>query len=155
MAIEEAKKDLAAKGYEDRVMELEHSSATVAEAAEALGCEEKQIAKTLSFLVKDTPILIVAAGDAKVDNKKYKGYFGVKAKMIPGTEVEEIIGHAPGGVCPFAIKPEVEVYLDESLRQFETVYPAAGDDHSAVRLSVDELEQIAGAKGWVDVCKEV
>lgn len=111
MAIEEAKKYLAEKGYEDRVMELDHSSATVAEAAEALGCEEKQIAKTLSFLVKDTPILIVAAGDAKVDNKKYKGYFGVKAKMIPGTEVEEIIGHAPGGVCPFAIRPEVEVYL--------------------------------------------
>lgn len=153
MAIEQARKYLAEKGYEDRVMELDHSSATVAEAAEALGCEEKQIAKTLSFLVKDTPILIVAAGDAKVDNKKYKSYFGVKAKMIPGAEVEEIIGHAPGGVCPFAIRPKVEVYLDESLKRFEIVYPAAGSANSAVRLNITELEICAESKAWIDVCK--
>lgn len=154
MAIEEAKKYLAEKGYGDRVMELNHSSATVAEAAEALGCEEKQIAKTLSFLVKETPVLIVAAGDAKVDNKKYRSYFGAKAKMIPGAEVEAIIGHAPGGVCPFAIKPEVEVYLDESLKRFEIVYPAAGSANSAVRLTIPELEICAEPKAWIDVCKD-
>ena len=100
-------------------------------------------------------VLILTEGTARIDNRKYKDVFHMKAKMIPFEEVEQWIGHAPGGVCPFGIRDGVEVYLDESLRQFETVYPAAGDDHSAVRLSVDELEQIAGAKGWVDVCKEV
>lgn len=100
-------------------------------------------------------VLILTEGTARIDNRKYKDTFHMKAKMIPFEEVEQWIGHAPGGVCPFGIRDGVEVYLDESLRQFETVYPAAGDDHSAVRLSVDELEQIAGAKGWVDVCKEV
>lgn len=100
-------------------------------------------------------VLILTEGTARIDNRKYKDAFHMKAKMIPFEEVEQWIGHAPGGVCPFGIRDGVEVYLDESLRQFETVYPAAGDDHSAVRLSVDELEQIAGAKGWVDVCKEV
>ena len=155
MALEQAKKYLTEKGYADRIIELEESSATVQLAAEALGVEPGMIAKTMSFLQGEQPVLILTEGTARIDNRKYKDAFHMKAKMIPFEEVEQWIGHAPGGVCPFGIRDGVEVYLDESLRQFETVYPAAGDDHSAVRLSVDELEQIAGAKGWVDVCKEV
>ena len=111
------------------------------------------IAKTLSFLQEEKPVLILTEGTAKIDNRKYKDTFHIKAKMIPFEEVETQVGHAPGGVCPFGINENVIVYLDESLRQFETVYPAAGDDHSAVKLTVDELEKIAGATGWVDVCK--
>lgn len=111
------------------------------------------IAKTLSFLQEEKPVLILTEGTAKIDNRKYKDTFHIKAKMIPFEEVETQVGHAPGGVCPFGIDENVTVYLDESLRQFETVYPAAGDDHSAVKLTVDELEKIAGATGWVDVCK--
>ena len=155
MALEQAKKYLTEKGYADRIIELEESSATVQLAAEALGVEPGMIAKTMSFLQGEQPVLILTEGTARIDNRKYKDAFHMKAKMIPFEEVEQWIGHAPGGVCPFGIRDGVEVYLDESLRQFETVYPAVGDDHSAVRLSVDELEQIAGAKGWVDVCKEV
>ena len=154
MALEQAKKYLTEKGYADRIIELEESSATVQLAAEALGVEPGMIAKTMSFLQGEQPVLILTEGTARIDNRKYKDAFHMKAKMIPFEEVEQWIGHVPGGVCPFGIRDGVEVYLDESLRQFETVYPAAGDDHSAVRLSVDELEQIAGAKGWVDVCKE-
>ena len=111
------------------------------------------IAKTLSFLQEEKPVLILTEGTAKNDNRKYKDTFHIKAKMIPFEEVETQVGHAPGGVCPFGINENVIVYLDESLRQFENVYPAAGDDHSAVKLTVDELEKIAGATGWVDVCK--
>ena len=133
-------------------MVFEKSSATVEEAALAVGCEPKQIAKTMSFLQKEGPALIVAAGDVRVDNKKYKAEFHQKAKMIPGDQVEEQIGHAPGGVCPFAVKPEVKVYLDLSLKRFETVYPAAGSGHSAVKLSVPELEQCSGFSQWMDVC---
>lgn len=136
-----------------RVKNLTHSSATVEEAAVALGCEPKQIAKTMSFLVNETPMLIVTAGDAKIDNKKYKTEFHQKAKMIPWESVEEYIGHAPGGVCPFVVKPEVTTYLDVSLKRFEIVYPAAGSDHSAVELSLPELEQYSGFIKWVDVCK--
>ena len=154
MALEQAKKYLTEKGYADRIIELEESSATVQLAAEALGVEPGMIAKTMSFLQGEQPVLILTEGTAKVDNRKYKDTFHVKAKMIPFGEVEEKIGHAPGGVCPFGINEGVEVYLDESLKQFETVYPAAGNDHSAVKLTIPELEQIAGAKGWVDVCKE-
>ena len=112
------------------------------------------IAKTLSFLQEEKPVLILTEGTAKIDNRKYKDTFHIKAKMIPFEEVETQVGHAPGGVCPFGINENVIVYLDESLRQFENVYPAAGDDHSAVKLTVDELEKIAGATGWVDVCKD-
>ena len=155
MSIIKAKEYLKSVGYEDRVIEFAESTATVAEAAEAVGVEPAMIAKTMSFLVGDKAILILAEGTARVDYRKYKDTFHMKAKMIPFEQVEEVTGHAPGGVCPFGIKDGIEVYLDESLKRFETVYPAAGDDHSAVRLSVDELEQIAGAKGWVDVCKEV
>lgn len=154
MSLVKAEKYLQEKGFLDHVIELEASTATVAEAAAALGVEEGMIAKTMSFLQGEQPVLILTEGTAKVDNRKYKDTFHVKAKMIPFDEVEEKIGHAPGGVCPFGINEGVEVYLDESLKQFETVYPAAGNDHSAVKLTIPELEQIAGAKGWVDVCKE-
>ena len=149
------KKYLEEKGYADHIIELEESSATVQLAAEALGVEPGMIAKTMSFLVDGEPILILTEGTAKVDNRKYKDLFHVKAKMIPFGEVEEYIGHAPGGVCPFGIKEGITVYLDESLKRFETVYPAAGNDHSAVRLTIAELEDVAGACGWIDVCKEI
>ena len=154
MSLEKAERYMEHKGMLDRVIRLKESTATVAEAAEALGVEPGMIAKTMSFLQDGQAVLILTEGTARIDNRKYKDAFHMKAKMIPFEEVEQWIGHVPGGVCPFGIRDGVEVYLDESLRQFETVYPAAGDDHSAVRLSVDELEQIAGAKGWVDVCKE-
>lgn len=135
-----------------RVMEFEKSSATVEEAAKAVGCEPKQIAKTMSFFQGEAPVLIVTAGDAKIDNKKYKAAFHQKAKMIPGDQVEACIGHAPGGVCPFVIKTGVTVYLDVSLKRFEKVYPAAGSGHSAVELSLSELEQHSNYVQWVDVC---
>ena len=153
MSLVKAEEDLKKKGMLDRVINLAASTATVAEAAEALGVEPGMIAKTLSFLQEEKPVLILTEGTAKIDNRKYKDTFHIKAKMIPFEEVETQVGHAPGGVCPFGINENVIVYLDESLRQFENVYPAAGDDHSAVKLTVDELEKIAGATGWVDVCK--
>ena len=154
MSLEKAKADLDKKGFLDHVIELADSTATVAEAAEALGVEPGTIAKTMSFLQGDAPVLILTEGTAKIDNHKYKETFHMKAKMIPFDEVEEKIGHAPGGVCPFGINDGITVYLDESLKQFTTVYPAAGNDHSAVKLTIPELEKVAGAKGWVDVCKE-
>ena len=154
MSLEKAKAYLAEKGYADHVIELEDSSATVQLAAQALGVEPGMIAKTMSFLLGDEAILILTEGTAKVDNRKYKDTFHMKAKMIPFEEVEGWIGHAPGGVCPFGIKEGIKVYLDESLKQFDTVYPAAGNDHSAVKLTIAELEEVAGAVGWVDVCKE-
>lgn len=152
MALERVIQYFEEQGMGGRVRVLERSSATVEEAALAVGCEAKQIAKTMSFLQHDGPVLIVTAGDAKVDNKKYKALFHQKAKMIPHDQVEAIIGHAPGGVCPFVVLPGVMVYLDVSLKRFETVYPAAGSDHSAVELSPEELEQYSHAAGWVDVC---
>lgn len=155
MSLEKAKAYLESKGFLDHVIEPKVSTGTVAEAAAALGVEPGSIAKTLSFLQGEQPVLILAEGSAKIDNHKYKETFHCKAKMIPYDEVEHWIGHAPGGVCPFGINEGVEVYLDESLRRFETVYPAAGNDHSAVKLTIPELEAAAGAKGWVDVCKEI
>ena len=154
MSLEKAKAYLAEKGNADHVIELEDSSATVQLAAQALGVEPGMIAKTMSFLIGEEAILILTEGTARVDNRKYKDTFHMKAKMIPFEEVEKWIGHAPGGVCPFGIKEGVKVYLDESLKQFDTVYPAAGNDHSAVKLTIAELEEVAGAVGWVDVCKE-
>ena len=154
MSLEKAKAYLAEKGYADHVIELEDSSATVQLAAQALGVEPGMIAKTMSLLIGEEAILILTEGTAKVDNRKYKDTFHMKAKMIPFEEVEGWIGHAPGGVCPFGIKEGIKVYLDESLKQFDTVYPAAGNDHSAVKLTIAELEEVAGAVGWVDVCKE-
>lgn len=154
MSLEKAESYLKEAGFLDHVIELKESTATVALAAEALGVEPGMIAKTMSFLQGEQPVLILTEGTAKVDNRKYKDTFHVKAKMIPFEQVEEVTGHAPGGVCPFGIKDGIEVYLDESLKRFEMVYPAAGDDHSAVRLTIPELEEVSGAKGWGDVCRE-
>lgn len=153
MALEKAEAYLKQAGFADRIIKLEQSTATVDLAATALGVEPGMIAKTMSFYQEEQVILILTEGTARIDNRKYKDTFHIKAKMIPFEEVEAAVGHAPGGVCPFGIKEGITVYLDESLKQFETVYPAAGDDHSAVRLSVTELAQITGAS-WVDVCKE-
>lgn len=138
---------------EDRIMEFEESSATVELAAHAAGCEPARIAKTLSFMVEDKPVLIVAAGDAKVDNGKYKAFFHTKAKMLTKEEAVELIGHAVGGVCPFAVKDGVSVYLDVSMKRFETVFPAAGSSNSAIELNMEELEKYSGSLGWIDVCK--
>ena len=154
MSFENVEKYLKGHGYEDRIIRLDKPSATVAQAAEALGVEPGMIAKTLSFLQGDKVVLILVEGTAKIDNRKYKDTFHMKANMIPFEQVESLTGHAPGGVCPFGIKDGIEVYLDESLRQFETLYPAAGDDHSAVKLSLSELEMLSQGAGWVDVCKE-
>lgn len=137
----------------DRILEFETSSATVALAAAALGCEEARIAKTLSFHVGNRVVLIVAAGDARIDNAKYKAQFGTKAKMLGFDEAEPLIGHAVGGVCPFAVNGGVDVYLDESLRRFETVFPACGSANSAIELTLAELEKYADPISWVDVCK--
>lgn len=153
MSIERAKEYLRQYGMEDRVRETEMSSATVELAAEALGCEPARIAKTLSFLVNEEAVLIVAAGDTKVDNAKYKHFFDTKAKMLSPDQVEEMIGHAIGGVCPFGINEGVKVYLDESLRRFETVFPACGSSNSMIELTMPELEQCSGYTAWVDVCK--
>lgn len=155
MALEQAKKYLTEKGYADRIIELEESSATVQLAAESLGVEPGMIAKTMSFLQGEQPVLILTEGTARIDNRKYKDTFHIKAKMIPFEEVEEIIGHAPGGVCPFGVKEGIKVYLDESLKRFDTVYPAAGNDHSAVRLTIEDLENAVDSEGWIDVCKEI
>lgn len=154
MSLQKAEAYLEAKGYLDHVIRTEVSTATVEMAAEALGVEPGMIAKTMSFLQGEQAVLILTEGTAKIDNRKYKDTFHVKAKMIPFDEVEERIGHAPGGVCPFGVREGIQVYLDESLRRFDTVYPAAGDDHSAVKLIIAELEDVADAAGWVDVCKE-
>lgn len=140
-------------GMENKILEFEESSATVELAAQAVGCEPKRIAKTLSFLVEEKPILIVAAGDAKIDNSKYKAFFHTKAKMLSRDEVENLIGHNVGGVCPFGINEGVTVYLDESLKRFETVFPAAGSSNSAIQLTIPELEKYSASTGWIDVCK--
>ena len=154
MAFEKAKAYLEGFGLGDKIIVTEHSSATVAEAAQAIGCEEAMIAKTLSFLQEDLPVLILADGTARIDNRKYKDRFGCKAKMIPADLVESLIGHAIGGVCPFGANEGVSVYLDESLRRHEIVYPAVGDDHSGVKLTIPELEKCSGFLEWVDVCKQ-
>lgn len=153
MSVENVRQYFAKLGMSDRVIEFSQSSATVALAAQALGCEPAHIAKTMSFLLGGKAILIVCAGDTKIDNQKYKAAFHEKAKMIPWDDVESFTGHAPGGVCPFEIKQDVTVYLDVSLRRFETVYPAAGSSNSAVKLSVPELEKYSKCASWIDVCK--
>ena len=129
------------------------SSATVELAAAALNCEPGRIAKTLSFLVGEQPILIVSAGDVKIDNAKYKATFGKKAKMLTQEQVTELIGHAVGGVCPFAINPGVDIYLDASLKKYETAFPACGSSNSAIELTIPEMEKYSGYKEWIDVCK--
>ena len=153
MSIEKVKDYFKQFGMEARVREFEVSSATVELAAAALSCEPCRIAKTLSFSVNGAPILIVAAGDAKVDNPRYKARFGTKAKMLTPDEAVMLIGHAVGGVCPFALNEGVTVYLDESLKRFETVFPACGSSNSAIELTIPELEQYARPADWVDVCK--
>ena len=142
MSIEKAREYLKAYDLDYQIMEFTVSSATVAEAANALSCKEAEIAKTLSFIVNEKPILIVAAGDAKVDNSKYKAEFHTKAKMIPFEQVEAMTGHAVGGVCPFGVNEDVAIYLDASLKRFEIVYPACGSSNSAIQLTVKQLEQI-------------
>ena len=153
MAIEKVKAYFAAFGMADRIREFDVSSATVELAAQALGCEPCRIAKTLSFLVEGEPILIVAAGDAKIDNPRYKAQFGTKAKMLTPEEAETMVGHAVGGVCPFGVNEGVKVYLDESLKRFSTVFPACGSSNSAIELTIAELEKVSGFLSWVNVCK--
>ena len=153
MAIEKVKAYFSAFGMADRIREFDVSSATVELAAQALGCEPCRIAKTLSFLVEGQPILIVAAGDAKIDNPRYKAQFGTKAKMLTPEEAETMVGHAVGGVCPFGVNEGVKVYLDESLKRFSTVFPACGSSNSAIELTIAELEKVSGFLSWVNVCK--
>ena len=153
MSIERARAHLKKHGLEDRIQEFTVSSATVALAAEALGCEPARIAKSLSFEKGEGAILVIAAGDARIDNAKFKQRFGMKAKMLSSEKVEPLIGHGVGGVCPFGVNEGVEIYLDESMKRFETVYPAAGTPASAVHLSLAELERASEALGWVHVTK--
>lgn len=153
MSITKAKEYLKQFNLDDKVMEFPVSSATVEDAAKAINCEEKEIAKTLSFIVEDNPILIVVAGDCKIDNSKFKAEFLVKAKMIPFERVEELIGHAVGGVCPFGVNENVIIYLDESLKRLDTIYPACGSSNSAIKLTLEELEKIVNFKKWINVCK--
>ena len=153
MSMDKARAHLRRCGLEDRIIDLAESSATVELAAAALGCAPEHIAKTLSFVQGEGALLILAAGNARIDNGKFKARFGMKAKMLPAEQVETLIGHAVGGVCPFGVNPGVTVYLDESLRRYDVVYPAAGNDHSGVRLSVDKLYRASEAQGFVDVTK--
>lgn len=154
MAIEIVRDYFEQFGMQDKILEFDVSSATVELAAKVLGCEGARIAKSLSFMAADAQaILVVAAGDARIDNAKYKKEFGLKAKMLAPNQVLELIGHAVGGVCPFAINEQVKVYLDESLKRFDTVFPACGSSNSAIELTMLELEKYAKPEKWVDVCK--
>lgn len=155
MSIEKVRAYFKTKGIDGRIQEFEISSATVPLAAKALQCEEGRIAKTLSFRLKEKVILIVAAGDVKIDNAKYKSQFGTKAKMLSFDEAEHLVGHAVGGVCPFAVNEGVDIYLDVSLKRFSTVFPACGSSNSAIELSLQELEAYSGFIQWIDVCKTV
>ena len=153
MSIEKVRAFMKERGYAHRIQEFSVSSATVELAAAALGCEGCRIAKTLSFAIGERTVLVVAAGDARIDNPKYKAYFGTKAKMLSHEEAPLRVGHAVGGVCPFAVNEGVEVYLDESLKRFETVFPAYGSSNSAMELTLAELEELTRPSVWVDVCK--
>lgn len=153
MAIERVKAYFRQYGMEGQILEFPVSSATVELAAQAVGCEPARIGKTLSFKLGDKVILILTAGDAKIDNAKYKACFGKKAVMLKHEEVEPAVGHGVGGVCPFGVNEGVETYLDISMQRFETVYPAAGSENSAIELNMEELEKYAANKGWVDVCR--
>ena len=154
MAYKKVREYFESKGMSDKLKRYETPCDTVVHAAENIGCEEKQIAKTMSFLLKDEqPIVIVCAGDTKISNRKYKDFFQTKAKMVPFENVEEIIGHEPGGVCPFAVNSNVTVYLDTSLKRFADVYPASGDIYSISHLTIEELEILTGNPEWIDVCE--
>ena len=153
MSIEKVRNCFTTLGIQDRILEFQVSSATVELAAQALGCDGCRIAKTLSFMVEEKPVLVVAAGDTRIDNPKFKAFFHTKPRMLSHDQAEELIGHAVGGVCPFAVNDGVQVYLDESLKRFQTVFPACGSSNSAIELTIAELEQYANAAAWVDVCK--
>lgn len=155
MSLEKAKEYLKKYNLDNKVVEFAVSSAIVEEAAKAINCEERDIAKTLSFIVEDKPILIVVSGDSKVDNHKYKAEFHAKAKMIPFEDVEKLTGHAVGGVCPFGVNEGVTIYLDTSLKRLETIYPACGSSNSAIKLTLEQLENITNYEKWVDVCKDI
>ena len=155
MSIEKVRDYFNSYGIEDKIQEFEVSSATVELASKALNCEPCRIAKTLSFMVNGNAILIVTAGDMKIDNPKYKAQFSTKAKMLKADEVTELVGHSVGGVCPFAINDGVKVYLEESLKRFETVFPACGSSNSAIELTIPELEKYSAFESWVDVCKPI
>ena len=155
MSIEKVKAYFREKGIENRVREFDVSSATVELAALALGCDGCRIAKSMSFKIDEKAIIIVTAGDVKIDNAKYKAKFQTKAKMLQFDEVEPMIGHRVGGVCPFAINEDVKVYLDESLKRFETVFPACGSSNSAIELTIPELELYSEYVEWIDVCKSI
>lgn len=155
MAIEKVKACLQRYGVAERILEFEASSATVSLAAEALGCEPGRIAKSLSLMIGDGPVVIVTAGDRRIDNARYKARFGTKARMLAAEEVEARIGHAVGGVCPFGVNEGVTVWLDESLKRFGTVFPACGSSNSAIELTIAELERCACPAGWVDVCRPI
>ena len=155
MSIERARAHLRKWNMDGRIRELELSSATVELAAKALNVEGARIAKTLSYMVDGAAILVVAAGDIRVDNRKFKDTFHTKAKMLSPDQAAELVGHAVGGVCPFGVNEGVKVYLDESLKRFETVFPAAGSGNSAIELTIPELEETSQCVGWVDVAKEV
>lgn len=154
MAIEKVKEYFKQWDMVDKILKFNVSSATVELAAQAVGCEPKRIAKTLSFMADEKAILIVVAGDARIDNQKYKAQFSAKAKMLTANEVIDLIGHAVGGVCPFGINEGVTVYLDESLKRFKTVFPACGSSNSAIELTIEELEKYSNYSSWVDVCKD-
>ena len=153
MTIERAKEHLRKYGRDNDVMEFAESSATVKLAAKAVGCEPERIAKTLSFVVGNGVAVIVCAGDARIANPKFKETFHCKAKMVDPEKAEELIGHAVGGVCPFGVNDDCKIYLDESLRRFETVFPACGSSNSAIELTPDELGELTPGSIWVDVCK--
>ena len=153
MSIELVREHFRKWNLQDQILEFPVSSATVELAAQALGCDPERIAKTLSFQLSDSPLLVVTAGDARIDNSKFKGLFHVKAKMLSPEDVEEKVGHAIGGVCPFGIKENVKIYLDVSLKRFHTVFPACGSSNSAIELTPGELEQYTSSLGWIDVCK--
>ena len=155
MSLLKVKEYLKKYNSEERIMEFPVTSATVKDAALALKCNEEEIVKTLSFMVDDKPILIVVAGDCKIDNTKYKTEFHKKAKMIPFSDVENLIGHSVGGVCPFGIREGVTVYLDDSLKRFDTIYPACGSSNSAVKLTIEELEKVSNYEKWIDICKQI
>ena len=153
MAFAKVKEFFKSRGMEEKLTVYDIPCDTVTHAAENIGCAEQRIAKSMSFLVEGHPIIIVCAGDTKISNRKYKDFFHTKAKMVPFESVEEIIGHEPGGVCPFAVNDNVTIYLDESLRRFEDVYPASGDIYSISHLTIEELEDLTAHPEWIDVCE--
>lgn len=155
MSLERAKEYLKKYSLEKEIMEFPVSSATVNDAAKAINCTEAEIAKTMSFIVNDNPIVIVASGGYKIDNSKYKQEFHTKAKMIPFEDVEKLIGHAVGGVCPFGVNENVKIYLDESLKNYEYFYPACGSSNSAIKLNVEKIQEITNYEKWIDVCKKI